>query len=93
MIFNAFSLPTLSGTFVIPLLGGGDLDWCLESKVSVCRGDHQIRYREIHVGTPIKIDVPLAKSDKEKKALKKDGGGIYNVEFNIPGVVLSNSDF
>jgi hypothetical protein len=59
----------------------------------VWQGDHQIRYREIHDGTPVQIDVRLAKSDKEKQALKKDRGGIYKVEFNIPDVVLSNSDF
>jgi hypothetical protein len=55
-----------------------------------CEGD------EIQVGTPsgknVQIDVRLAESDEEKKALRKDGGGIYKVEFDIPGVVLSNSD-
>jgi hypothetical protein len=51
---------------------------------------------EIQVGTPsgknVQIDVRLAESDEEQKALKKDGGGIYKVEFDIPGVVLCNSD-
>jgi len=52
---------------------------------------------KISVGTTsgknVQIDVRLAESEEEKTALSKDGRGIYKVEFDIPGVVLSNSDF
>ena len=52
---------------------------------------------KIYIGTPsgqkVQIEVGLAENEEEKKALHKDGSGIYKVEFDIPGVVLSNSDF
>lgn len=52
---------------------------------------------ESEAGTPsggnVKIDFHVAETKEEKDALAHDGCGIYKVEFDVPGVVLSNSDF
>ena len=50
---------------------------------------------EIKVGTPsggdVTVDIRVAESKEEQEALVHDGQGIYKVEFDIPGVILSNS--
>jgi len=52
---------------------------------------------EIKVGTPsgkdVTIDIRVAETKEEKEAIAHDGQGIYKVEFNVPGVVLSNNLF
>jgi hypothetical protein len=51
----------------------------------------------IKFGTPsggeVEIEIRVAETEEEKEALDHDGKGIYKVEFDIPGVVLSNSSF
>jgi hypothetical protein len=50
---------------------------------------------EMKIGTPsggeVIIDIRVAETEDEKEALFHDGEGIYKVEFDIPGIVLSNS--
>ena len=52
---------------------------------------------EIKVGTPsggdVTIDIRVAENKEERETLVRDGWGIYKVEFDIPGLVLSNSIF
>lgn len=52
---------------------------------------------DLTVGTPsggdATIDIRIAESKEEQEAVVHDGQGIYKVEFDIPGVILSNSIF
>jgi Glyoxalase-like domain len=48
---------------------------------------------ETSSGGNVEIDVHVAETEEEKNALAHDGCGIYKVEFDVPGVVLSNSIF
>lgn len=54
-----------------------------------------VKGEEIKVGTPsggdVTIDIRVAESQEEQEALIHDGQGISKVEFDIPGVILSNS--
>ena len=48
------------------------------------------------LGTPaggeVEIELRMAETKEEQEALKRDDAGIYQVEFNVPGIVLSNSN-
>jgi len=50
---------------------------------------------KLEVGTPeggkVEIEVKEAETQDEQIALEADGPGVYKVEFDVPGVVLSNS--
>jgi hypothetical protein len=52
---------------------------------------------EITVGTPsggdVSIDIRVAENKEEQEALVHDGQGIYKVEFDTPGIILSNKIF
>ena len=52
---------------------------------------------DLTVGTPsggdVTIDIRVAESKEEQEAVVHDGQGVYKVEFDIPGVILSNSIF
>jgi len=39
----------------------------------------------------VEIEVKEAETEDEQIALEADGPGVYKVEFDVPGVVLSNS--